>query len=173
MNVIPESQSLLQAVTDILEKIDPQAPQTILDRIQSARALFIAGAGRTGYIARAFAMRLMHLGFLVHIVGETTSPAPTEKDLLIAFSGSGETLSTCEVEARALARDVPTLAITANPESRLAQEAHDMVVLPVGPNDFPLGTLFEACLYVFLDSCILSFQRILTVSDQDMSRRHA
>ena len=51
------------------------------------------GAGRSGLAAKAFAMRLMHLGFNVYLVGETTTPAVQPDDLVIAVSGSGETPS--------------------------------------------------------------------------------
>ena len=37
------------------------------------------------------AMRLMHLGLTVHVVGETTAPAIRSNDLLLAASGSGTT----------------------------------------------------------------------------------
>ena len=172
-NILDDSRALLDDVHAVLDSIDPESPRRLLEQVQRAHSIFIAGAGRTGYIARAFAMRLMHLGFLVHVVGETTAPAPTAKDLLIAFSGSGQTLSTCEVEARALARNVPTLAITANSESQLAQDAHESIVIPIEQNRFPLGTLFEASLYIFLDSCILAFRRALDVSEETMSSHHA
>jgi len=33
------------------------------------------GVGRSGLIGRAFAMRLMHLGFEVYVLGETITPA--------------------------------------------------------------------------------------------------
>ena len=33
------------------------------------------GAGRSGLVAKAFAMRLMHLGLEAFVVGETITPA--------------------------------------------------------------------------------------------------
>ncbi len=47
--------------------------------------------GRSGLAAKAFAMRLMHLGISSYVVGETISPAIYDDDCIIAISGSGET----------------------------------------------------------------------------------
>ena len=53
--------------------------------------IFLNGAGRSGIAIRAFANRLMHIGFSVSIVGEISSPHSKPGDLLIICSGSGET----------------------------------------------------------------------------------
>ena len=36
--------------------------------------IFLAGSGRSGFVAKFFAMRLMHLGFHVYVFGETLVP---------------------------------------------------------------------------------------------------
>ena len=41
--------------------------------------VFIMGLGRSGLVAKAFGMRLMHLGLKVYIVGDTITPAITDK----------------------------------------------------------------------------------------------
>ena len=55
------------------------------------------GAGRSGLVAKAFAMRLMHLGFTAYVVGETITPAMRPKDLLVIFSGSGRTKTIADI----------------------------------------------------------------------------
>ena len=65
-----------------------------LDLVQTVKAVprvFITGAGRSGLVGRFFVMRLVHLGKSAFVVGETTTPAINEGDLLIAISGSGNT----------------------------------------------------------------------------------
>lgn len=59
--------------------------------ILSKQNVSFVGAGRTGLALKMTAMRFMHLGFKVHVVGETTTPAILENDLLIVGSGSGTT----------------------------------------------------------------------------------
>ncbi|RJS82147.1 SIS domain-containing protein, partial [Candidatus Bathyarchaeota archaeon] len=38
------------------------------------KKIFIVGMGRSGFVARAFALRLMNLGFNVYFLGETITP---------------------------------------------------------------------------------------------------
>ncbi len=168
------ARDLLESTAKCLEGIDPAAAAHFRRQICDARHVFVAGAGRTGYVARCFAMRLMHLGFPVHVVGEATAPAPTHQDLLLLFSGTGETLSTCEVASRAADRHVPMQAVTANPESRLARTAGTSLVIPAGEGGrFPLGTLFESVLFAFLDASVLALKDEMKVKDDEMSARHA
>ena len=61
------------------------------ENIIESKNVFVTGAGRSGLAAKAFAMRLMHLGVSAYVVGETISPAIREDDCIIAISGSGET----------------------------------------------------------------------------------
>ncbi len=45
-----------------------------IDELLSAKRIYVMGAGRSGLIAKAFAMRLMHLGMHSYVVGETITP---------------------------------------------------------------------------------------------------
>ena len=45
--------------------------------IMNAKRIFVGGAGRSGFAARGFSNRLMHLGFQVYFVGEPTTPSST------------------------------------------------------------------------------------------------
>ena len=53
--------------------------------------VFIAGSGRSGLVSRVAAMRLKNLGLTVQVGGDTTTPAITSGDTLLAPSGSGTT----------------------------------------------------------------------------------
>ena len=58
------------------EKLVSQAEmERFADAILKADRIFVAGAGRSGFVARAFANRLMHMGLTVYFVGEPTTPA--------------------------------------------------------------------------------------------------
>src|SRR6202453_1582691 len=98
--------------------------------ILAANRVFVMGAGRTGLALKMAAMRLMHLGLVVHVAGEVTSPAIGRGDLLLVASGSGTTagpLHAAEVAVKAGAR---VLALTATPASKLATLAQGVVVIP-------------------------------------------
>ncbi len=70
--------------------------------LNAAQRVFVAGEGRSGFMAKAFAMRLMHLGLPVHVVGETTTPSVADGDVVVGVSGSGTTAGTVRVAEQAV-----------------------------------------------------------------------
>ena len=107
----------LQIITNELYKygklIKEDEVKEVVELCQKANRIFIAGAGRSGFCARGFANRMMHLGFTVYFVGETTTPSIQEGDLLIVGSGSGTTaslVSDCK-KAKAQKAIIATLTI--------------------------------------------------------------
>jgi len=84
----------IMATADTLKD---QETEAFLREILDADRIYVMGAGRSGLVAKAFAMRLMHLGFTAFVVGETITPAMRGKDLLVIFSGSGRTNSIYDV----------------------------------------------------------------------------
>ncbi|MGZ4912005.1 MAG: 6-phospho-3-hexuloisomerase [Halobacteriota archaeon] len=152
--------------------------------------IFVMGAGRSGLVAKGFAMRLMHLGFNVYVVGETVTPAVEEGDLLIVISGSGETKSINEMSALAKAKGTRLASVTSNKESTLGAIADSVVVIKgrtkMSGMDFmerqvvgshislaPLGTMFEITTLVFLDGVIAALMEITKKSEEDMKKKHA
>jgi len=75
------------------ELLDMEEVERLIDMLLNAknRKIFILGMGRSGFVARAFALRLMNLGFNVYFLGETITPAAGKGDRLIAISGTGTT----------------------------------------------------------------------------------
>ena len=88
------------------------------------------GAGRSGLVAKAFAMRLMHLGFSVYVVGETTTPAVLPQDVVFAISGSGETRTIADLGK--LAKDIGStlITITSKKDSTLGRISDIAVIIP-------------------------------------------
>ena len=84
-------EEILEELTENAKHISSSSLEKFANEIIKARHIFVAGAGRSGFVARGFANRLMHLGLEVFFVGEPTTPAIEKKDLLIISSGSGET----------------------------------------------------------------------------------
>lgn len=89
-----------QYLTKILNELQ-QSSSLILDEdaeklvngILGAKKVFVAGAGRSGFMGKSFAMRMMHMGIDAYVPGETTTPNFEKDDILIIGSGSGETKS--------------------------------------------------------------------------------
>ena len=170
--------------------IDPASVLRLIEEIDRAREIFVTGAGRSGYVAKAFAMRLMHLGFGVHVVGEATTPAITARDLLIAVSGSGETYSTVGIAEAAKRKGARVVTITSKPGSRIVQFSDSLVLIKgrvpaIREGDYlarqvkgvhepltPLGTLFELSAMVFFDSLVEELMVLKKRSEAYLRKRH-
>ena len=82
---------IVKELQEACDGYDETNDAPIIERIMHSGKIFIAGAGRTGYIMRCFAMRLIHLGFCAYVIGDTEMIAAKAGDLLLIGSGSGET----------------------------------------------------------------------------------
>lgn len=155
------------------------------------RRVLVIGTGRSGLVGRSFAMRLMHLSFDVHVLGETITPAIGKGDIVIAISGSGATM--LPVTSARIAKKVGAfiVAVTARLKSPLAKLADQVVYIKakskaakekdfflrqiVGEHESlaPLGTLFEISAGIFFDSLIVELMRRLGKTEGDLRLRHA
>lgn len=181
---------LAQAVAREAKEVDERSVKRLMKELDKAQQVFLAGAGRSGYVAKAFAMRLMHLGFDVHVVGEPTTPAIERRDLLIAVTGSGETLSTVLMAAAAKKKKARVVAITSNPKSSICSFADSFVrikgrVPGKREKDYlarqlgggheplaPLGTLFELSTMVFFDSLVEELMVQKKMGEDSLKKRH-
>src|SRR6056297_2363130 len=84
-------------IDQVVGDIDKKQTEKFINKIIKSKRIFLTGGGRSGLIAEAFAMRLVQLGFESYIIGETTTPSITKKDLVVAISGSGKTKMTLAV----------------------------------------------------------------------------
>jgi 6-phospho-3-hexuloisomerase len=182
--------SIIENVGKILSEVDENEVKKFIEKIKNSKNIFVVGAGRSGLVAKAFAMRLMHLGFNVFVVGETITPSVKSSDLVIAVSGSGKTTSTLAVAKTANDFGVSIISVTSYENSPLAQLS-DCTVKIRGrggllSDDYtsrqltgeheplsPLGTLFEISAMVFLDSVITELMKIYNKKEKDLSEKHA
>ena len=132
-----EKPAIQESLTRIVGEIegtvtlpDLTALEAAVELTAKARRVFVHGAGRSGLALRMTAMRLMHAGLEVHVVGETTTPAIREDDLLLTASGSGTTPGVVSAAETARSVGARVVGITADPESRLALLAHAALVIP-------------------------------------------
>ena len=88
----------IRTIADVMsdEQID-----AFLNEILNANRIYTMGAGRSGLVAKSFAMRLMHLGLSSFVVGETVTPAMKPGDVIIVFSGSGATKTIADISETA------------------------------------------------------------------------
>ncbi len=66
---------ILAEIGEVAGRIPEKDLEDLAEWIHGADRVYVAGMGRSGLMARAFAMRLMHLGIVTHVVGDTTTPS--------------------------------------------------------------------------------------------------
>ena len=120
----------IENLTDVIDKLDLEAIKALLQKTIDSNHVFVMGAGRSGLVAKAFAMRLMQLGLTVYVVGETTTPAVLSQDVVIAISGSGETRTIADLGK--LAKDIGStlITITSKKDSTLGRISDIAVIIP-------------------------------------------
>ncbi len=192
MEILKEAmRSILKHVEGVVDSLDPGEVNAMIDCLLNAKKVFVYGAGRSGLVAKAFAMRLMHLGINVYVIGEILNPAIEEEDCLVTISGSGETISIVNAARIAKNAKAKITAITSYPNSTLGKIADYVVVVKgrtklEGEKDFlmrqikgehyslaPLGTLFEVSALIFLDGLIVELMTRLGITEEQMRVRHA
>ena len=147
----------------------------LADRILEADRVYVTGMGRSGLMARAFAMRLMHLGLNVFVVGETTTPSIEEGDLLLCCSRYGRSGSLLHYADKARTAGGAVALITMDPSSPLAAKCDEVLEIPVGAADEtrqPLGTLFEQLLLLTLDALVIVLMQKRGFTEREMARLH-
>lgn len=165
---------ILDELAALIDDLDPRSIGEVSREIRGAKRIFIAGLGRSGLMARAFAMRLTHLGLDVHVVGETTTPEISADDLLICCSRRGESGSQHHFIDLAHGAGARAAVFTASPDSTVALLSDVVVALPkpgAAPSQ-PLGTLFEQMLLLVLDALVVRLMADLDVNEEAMQRKH-
>lgn len=173
MNIIADH------IKDSTQKLDDMACDSFIQDIIDAKRIYLLGVGRSGFVCRAFAMRLMHLGLNSYVIGDATTPPIQEGDIVVAVSGSGTTDIIVKLGILVRKLNLKLTSITSDKESPLAQMS-DLVILMSGKdiiNDHdkklvPLGTIFEIVTLIFLDSVIAELMNRLGITEKQMSDRH-
>lgn len=183
MNSAEYAKALIGELGTTLAQISVDESERFVTAILGARQLFVAGAGRSGLMGKAFAMRLMHMGFESHVVGESVTPNIGPGDLLIIGSGSGETGSLVAMAAKARKLEVDLALISIFPDSTIGKLADLVITIPApspkvesrfaAKSIQPMGSLFEQSLLLFMDTIILQLMERKADDSKTMFERHA
>ena len=154
---------IIDELSRTLSGIDRKQQEQMADEILKAKHIFVAGAGRSGMMARCFAMRLMHL--------------------LIITSGSGTTGSLVKMAEKAKALNGRGGLITIYPESTIGKMADVVVQInaPTSTSEIdtgvtsiqPMVSLFEQSLLICLDFIIRILMDKTGITGEEMFKRHA
>ncbi|PWR74078.1 6-phospho-3-hexuloisomerase [Methanospirillum lacunae] len=177
----------------IASHLSDEEVSRFIKELMEAKRIYVMGAGRSGLVAKAFAMRLMHLGMISYVVGETITPALQKGDVIVVLSGSGKTRTIAEIVQTAKEIEGRICLITSNPDSVIGNMADSCVVIenyrdkvPDESVEFdirqmlgehrsfaPLGTLFETAAMTFCDAVISRLMEITSTDEAELKGRHA
>jgi 6-phospho-3-hexuloisomerase/3-hexulose-6-phosphate synthase/6-phospho-3-hexuloisomerase len=171
-------QLIIDKISGILEATDDSYDQQITTLLDEAKRVFISGAGRSGLIGRFFAMRLMHSGYDVSVVGEIVTPSIKSGDLLLIISGSGETEQLIAFTKKAKQIGAKIALISAKDDSTIGDLAD--TTFQIGKADqygkvkgMPMGTVFELSTLFFLEATVSHLIHEKGIPEEEMRSRHA
>jgi 6-phospho-3-hexuloisomerase len=169
---------IIEKISSILAATDPTYDEKLTSLLDGASRIFVAGAGRSALVARFFAMRLMHGGYDVYVVGEIVTPSIRKGDLLIVISGSGETETMIAYTKRAKELGAAITLLSTKSSSTIGDMAD--TVFPIGSPELygkvvgmPMGTTFELSTLIFLEATISHIIHEKGIPEEEMRTRHA
>ncbi|MCA1065908.1 6-phospho-3-hexuloisomerase [Rossellomorea sp. AcN35-11] len=173
--------TVAEEISQVLSKVKEEEAIQLSQQLKTAKRIFVYGEGRSGLMGKAFAMRLMHGGFPVYVIGETITPSMDEGDVFIGISGSGSTSSIVSFATKAKEVGARVFLVTTNRESNLVSMCDGILCIPAAtkyrragePDTIqPLGNQFDQSVHLVLDAVIIG-----TLEDGDtnetMAKRHA
>jgi len=167
-----------ERVTGALERVEPVLIARAVDILANASQIFVYGAGRSGIIGRAFAMRLVQAGLRAYVIGESVTPIVQRGDAVFILSGQGETYSSLQTANIVRREGAELIVLTARPTSKLAHTASLLIAVEFPedadrPRLAPLGTLFESASLRLTDGLIAELAAVRGESEASMRGRHA
>ena len=171
-------QLIIDKISGILAATDESYDAKLIALVDSARRIFVAGAGRSGLISKFFAMRLMHGGYEVFVVGEIVTPSIGEGDLFLVISGSGET-ETMLAFTKAAKKQGAKIALISTKASSTIGDLADAIFQIGSPELYgkvagmPMGTVFELSTLFLLEATIAHVIHEKGIPEEEMRTRHA
>ncbi|WP_110925918.1 6-phospho-3-hexuloisomerase [Bacillus massiliglaciei] len=173
---------VVQELSRTVDLISGEEAEKLVNKILESKKIFVAGAGRSGFMGKSFVMRMMHMGIDAYVVGETVTANLEKGDLLIIGSGSGETKTLVSIAEKAKSLGGTVAAVTISPDSTIGKLADIIIKLPGSPKDQseseyktiqPMGSLFEQTMLLFYDALILRFMEKKGLDSTKMYGKHA
>ena len=174
---------IVEELKTTTELVDPDSVDRLVEMIYRTPVIFLAGAGRSGLMVKAFAMRLMHMGKTAYVAGDVTTPAIQKGDLLLIGSGSGETAGLVCMAEKAKKAGAFVATITLYTDASIGKVSDCVIRIAASTTKSsvdtgyhsrqPMGSLFEQCERIVLDSVIMKLMERYGISEAAMAERHA
>lgn len=177
MEVLSE---ILKEVNSVVKNVDEKEIDNIVQLISREKRIFVYGEGRSGLVGKCFAMRLMHLGYTVYVVGETITPAINENDMIIAISGSGETSMVLNLVKKAKDKGASIIGVSSKKASSLIKVSSSFLIVPgtvKSDNNVKsiqiLSSLFDQSLHIILDALCLKLSYKDKLDNKEAIKNHS
>ncbi|EME7170093.1 6-phospho-3-hexuloisomerase [Enterococcus faecium] len=176
MNMI---KTIMDEIKQVMELVDERQIDEALSYFKKNNRIFVIGAGRSGFQAKGFAMRLMHIGYTDYVMGETITPSIQKGDTWVAISGSGTTKGIVADTKAAKKIGLDIVVLTSEPESPLAKLANQVIIVPgatktgAGVKSVQLlSSLFDQTVHITLDTLTLKIAKRDDTSNEDALHGH-
>jgi len=170
----------LQAIEALRTRIDTAFVKACQYMLNCKGRIVVTGMGKSGHIGGKIAATLASTGspaFFVH-PGEASHGdlgMITSRDVVLSISNSGETDELLTILPLIKRLDVPLIALTGNPDSRLARAADAHIDISVAKEACPLGlapTASTTATLVMGDALAVSLLESRGFTKDDFARSH-
>lgn len=177
-----EMKDILKTVSQEIERVctavNEEELEILAQEIEGADNIYIYGNGRSGLVGKMIAMRLMHSGYSTFVIGETTTPAFKENDLLIILSGSGKGQAIRAMTEKAKQLRGRTVLVTASGDDALKNDFDSLLFINAStknneiPTIQPLGNQFDQSMHLILDGLIIYLNEKTDKDKEEIKARH-
>lgn len=172
-------ETIMAEINHVMALVDEKQLEDALPLFQKNKRIFVIGAGRSGFQAKGFAMRLMHIGYTDFVMGETITPSIQKGDTWVAISGSGTTKGIVADTQAAKKLGLDIVVLTSDLTSPLAELADKVIVVPGATKTGAgiksvqlLSSLFDQTVHITLDALTLKLAARDETSNEDTLHEH-
>lgn len=172
-------ETIMAEINHVMALVDEKQLEDALPLFQKNKRIFVIGAGRSGFQAKGFAMRLMHIGYTDFVMGETITPSIQKGDTWVAISGSGTTKGIVADTQAAKKLGLDIVVLTSDLTSPLAELADKVIVVPGATKTGAgiksvqlLSSLFDQTVHITLDALTLKLAVRDETSNEDALHEH-
>ncbi len=164
METVSTIQLILAEMASVLKNCCNREYEFFVSLLKRESRFFFVGEGRSGLVAKMIAMRFMHSGKTVFVIGETTTPSIGIDDVLIVLSGSGQTPMIKQIGQSASDAGAFVCVVTTNTEVKQFTWCSAILHVPAAtkyrlqgePSTIqPLGNQFDQAAHLLLDAAII------------------
>lgn len=183
MSTHETTHKILMEIDQVLNRVDEAQVDAFCEALLGARRILCYALGRELLTLRSFAMRMMHIGIDVHMVGDVTAPPLGAEDVLLMICGPGYIYTTEALMKIAEKVGGKVVMVTAQPQASLPQKADVVLHIPAqtmaddhgggGGSGQAMGSAFEQASWILFDALVPRLQVARNQSLDDLRARHA